>query len=457
MIAIVGGGISGLAAAFELQRQRVDFRLFEKSRRLGGLILTEDVDGLIIEAGPDALLVQKPAAIELCRELGLNDHLVPTSPPRTAYIVRNRKLHPIPERSFLGIPLTMTALARCGFLSAVGKARLAAERFVTPRTSAEDESIADFMQRRFGREAVDYLAEPLLAGIHAGDVKRLSMQALFPRLPEAEKQYGSVLRALGKTERPRSAEGAFLSLDRGLGDLVTALERALPGSAVEREAGVTRIAFDATSRDYLIHTARREPVRARGVILTTPAYVTGTLLQDLDPHLAEHCRAIPYVSTASVSLAYRREAIADPIEGVGFLVPSAERLHILAASWVSSKWPGRAPPHLALLRVFVGSARDTEILRRSDEELVRVAHEELSQLMRIREWPSVTRVYRWERASAQHDVGHLEHVRTIERKLERFQGLTVTGSGFRGVGIPDCISDARRTAELTAARICTSR
>jgi oxygen-dependent protoporphyrinogen oxidase len=456
MIAIVGGGISGLAAAYELQRQGVEFRLFEQSGRLGGLILTEHVDGLIIEAGPDAMLVQKPAAIELCRELGLGDHLVPTSPPRTAYIVRNRKLHRMPEDAFLGIPLTMTALARCGFLSPMGKVRLAAERFVAARTSTEDESIADFMERRFGREVVEYLAEPLLAGIHAGDVKRLSVQALFPRLPEAEKQHGSVLRALGRRERQRSAEAAFLSLDRGLGDLVKALERALAGAAVERDTGVARITFDAARGEYLVHTARGEPFGARGVILTTPAYVTGTLLKELDPQLADHCRAIPYVSTASVSLAYRREAIAHPMEGVGFLVPRAERLHILAASWVSSKWPGRAPPNLALVRVFVGSARDTEILRRSDEELVRLAHEELSQIMQIREWPSVTRVYRWERASAQHDVGHLDRVGTIELKLARFQGLTVTGSGFRGVGIPDCVSDARRTA-LAVARICTSR
>ncbi|MBI4476155.1 MAG: protoporphyrinogen oxidase [Acidobacteria bacterium] len=456
MIAIIGGGISGLAAAYELHRQGLTFHLFEQSQRLGGLILTEHTNGFVIEAGPDALLVQKPAGVELCRELGLGDSLLPTLPPRTAYIVRDGLLHRIPDEAFLAIPLTPAAIAECGYLSAAGKARLAAEPSIPPKATTEDESVGNFMRRRFGDEVVEYVAEPLLAGIHAGDVDRLSMQSLFPGLPEAERQYGSVLRAFRHTTLPHSADGAFLTLARGLGDLVAALARALPADAMTTGVGIKRITLAATAGQYVVHPDRGEPIVADAVIVATPAYITGTLLQELDPHLADHCRSIPYVSTASVTLSYAANAVGRAMTGVGFLVPRAERRHILAASWVSSKWPGRAPSEMALLRVFVGSARDTEILRKSDDELCEIAHRELGHFMQIRERPAFTRVYRWERASAQHDVGHLDRVRMIETKIGRFPGLFVTGSGFRGVGIPDCIADARTTA-VAAARNCTSR
>ena len=298
-VVIVGGGIAGLATAYELQRLGIGFRILERSARAGGVIFTEKIDGFTFDAGPDALLIQKPAAITLCKELGLGDRLFPTSLPRAAYILKKGTLHPLPESSMLGIPRNVTALAATRLFSLAGKARMAAELFVPRKTDGADESIASFIGRRFGREAVIYLAEPLLAGIHAGDVDRLSMRAFFPRFLDAERKYGSVLRAFRQVRQPRSSNGAFMSLPGGLEEIV--------------------------------------------------------------------------------------------------------RLHGITGE------------------------------------------------------PLFAKLHRWERANARHNVGHLDIMAAIERRLAGLPGLFVTGSGFRGVGVPDCVADARRTAADVAAWIGSNR
>ena len=445
-VAIVGGGIAGLAAAFDLQNRGLTVRVLEASSRVGGVIATERFDGWVIDGGPDSLLVQKPAAVTLCRELGIADRLVSTLTPRTAFVLRDGRLHAIAEGSFLGFPITFGALARSRLFTVAGKARMAGELLVPRRTIDEDESIGAFVSRRFGREAVDYLADPLLAGIHAGDVDRLSIRALFPRLVDAERRSGSVIRALRALHVRPSPQGAFVSLPGGTGELVDTLAKALPPGTVVTGARVTNL---QRSGGYSIDsTAGR--VQARSVVLAVPAYVSGSLTRPIDSTLADLCDEIPYASTATVAFGYRRDQVAHPLRGTGFVVPRTEGLALLAGTWVSSKWPARAPEGHVLLRAFLGGGRDPRRLDASDEELVDIAQRELTDLLGISGGPLFSRLYRWTRQSPQYEVGHLHRITGIERRLLALPGLFVTGSGFKAIGIPDCISDGRATATRAA-------
>jgi len=407
----------------------------------------------VIDGGPDALLIQKPEGIALCEELGLGGRLVATKPPRVAYIQRSGRLHPLPAASVLGIPTRFGPFLRTQLFSWPGKIRMGAELFVPPSKQDADESIGSFMTRRFGREATTYLAEPLLAGIHAGDVDRLSIRALFPRFVEAERRYGSLLRAFSRPapapaghpprERDR-AEGAFKSLPGGLSEMVQALVAALPSGSMCLNTDVTAIDGQGPFR---VERASGPPLEARALVLATPAYVTSALTRVLDPDLSRACGAINYASAATVALAFRREAVAHPLTGSGFVVPRVERTGIMAASWLSSKWPHRSPDdHHVLLRTFLGGARDPQALELSDAELVARSMRALTPLLGISGAPLFTRIFRWPRANAQHEVGHLDRVAAIERGVAQHPGLFLTGSGLRGTGIPDCVADGRATA-----------
>ena len=447
--AVVGGGMAGLAAAYELHRGGASFVLIEAARRPGGVVRTERVDGFTLDAGPDSLLVQKPAAVKLCRELGLGDRLTPTLEPRTAYVLRGR-LRPLPRGSVLGIPTTPGSWAAGGPLSPAGRLRLAAD-LVLPRGGESDESVGGFFRRRFGVEAAEYIAEPLLAGIHAGDVDKLSMRALFPRLVQAERESGSVIRALRRRRRaaPPPSGGLFRSLPGGIGELARALAAALPPGAVR--CGVRAVGLDRPP-PYTVRLSAGDPVAARGVILATPAYVTAALVRPLDDRLAALCGGIPYTSTATVLLAYPRSAVRRPRRGSGFVVPRRERgVPLMAGSWVTSKWPGRAPEGQVLLRGFLGGARDPRVDERTDGELIDRTHAVFAGLLGIDRRPGLARVYRWARANPQHNVGHPARVADIETRLEGRPGLFVTGAGFRGVGIPDCVADGRATARTALA------
>ena len=451
-VVIVGGGIAGLATAYELSRRGISFVVLERSPRAGGVILSEHIDGYTIDGGPDALLVQKPDAIALCEELGLGDRLVPTKPPRLAYIQRAGRLHPLPAASILGIPTRAGPFLRTSLFTWRGKLRMGAELFVPPRKDERDESIGAFMTRRFGREAAIYLAEPLLAGIHAGDVDALSVRALFPRFVEAEKQYGSLLRAFRRRTNPKSQipnpDSAFRSLPGGLSEMVDAIGLRIGEEHIRTGAAVAGVRGPGP---YDVRTAAGESFASRAVVLATPAFVTSAIVRERDEALARLCGEIRYTSTATVALAFRRDAVAHPLNGSGFVVPRVEDSGILAGSWLSSKWPHRAPDDRVLLRTFSGGARDPKALEQSDAELVSRSLAALRPLLGIAGEPLLTRVYRWERTSAQHEVGHLDRLSAIDGALERHPGLFVTGSGFRGVGIPDCVANGRATAAAVAA------
>jgi oxygen-dependent protoporphyrinogen oxidase len=443
-VCIVGGGIAGLATAYELSRRGVSFVVLERAARAGGVIFSEEIEGFTIDGGPDALLIQKPEAIALCREIGLGDRLISTKPPRIAYIQRGGVLHALPAASVLGIPTRVGPFLRTSLFSWAGKIRMGGELFVPAKRDDADESIGAFMTRRFGREATTYLAEPLLAGIHAGDVDRLSIRALFPRLVDAERKHGSLLKAFSRPAKPAASamDGAFKSLPGGLSEMVRALVSALGEEHVRTNTGVEAI----TGRGpFAVRTSAGEVIEARAVVIATPAYAVSALVRDRDAELARLAGEIPYASAATVALAFKRRHIRHPLTGSGFVVPRVENTGILAASWLSSKWPNRAPENRALLRTFVGGARDPRALERSDAELVELSLAALRPLIGIDGGPLLSRVYRWERGNAQHEVGHLDRMAAIERALARHPGLFITGSGFRGVGIPDCVADGRKT------------
>lgn len=420
--------------------------VLEASDRPGGVIRTDRFDGWVIDGGPDALLVQKPAAIALCRELGLGERLVPTLTPRTSYVLRDGRLHPIVEGSFLGFPIKPSAFVHASLFSWPGKLRMALEALIPRGNVEEDESIGSFVRRRFGTEAAEYLADPLLAGIHAGDADRLSIQALFPRLVEAERQRGSVLRSFRAHNMKPAPQGAFLSLPGGTQELVDALVGALPADTVQLGARVTEM---RRAGHYSIETATGA-VHARAVVLAVPAYVAGSLLGGFDTTLAGLCAAVPYASTATVALGFRQDQIGRPMKGSGFVVPRLERTPLLAATWVSSKWPGRAPDGHVLMRGFLGGGRDPHRTERSDAELITAVRDALTDIMEIRGEPLVQRLYRYPRQSPQYEVGHLQRQATIERRVAALPGLFVTGSGFRAIGIPDCVADGRDTAGRVA-------
>jgi oxygen-dependent protoporphyrinogen oxidase len=451
-VAIVGGGISGLSAAYELRKQKRSVVVLERDARPGGVIRTEKVGEFVVDAGPDALLVQKPAAVTLCNELGLGDRLFPTKLPRTAFVVRNGSLHPLPGASVLGFPTRLKPFFRSTLFGPGAKLRMAAELFVPKRAGADDESIAAFVRRRFGDEAVTYIAEPLLAGIHAGDVERLSMRALFPRLIEAEAKHGSVIRTFRRLQGPVNSDGVFRSFPNGIGEIIDGLMKAVPKESVRLGSNVTSI---EEHDGFQIQVEGRAPVHASAVILAVPAFAAAELLRPIDGDVASACASIRYLSTATVVFAFSRDAVHHSLQGTGFVVPRAEGFSITAGAWISSKWAQRAPEGYVLLRAFLGGARDPDVLSKSDAELTEAALGDLSKILDIRGEPTMTRVYRWNRSSPQQEVGHARLMQRIDERLARHPGLFVSAAGFRGVGIPDCIGDARSTAAAAAAFIGT--
>ena len=348
----------------------------------------------------------------------------------------------------MGFPPPLKPFFKSTLFGLPAKFRMAAELVIPRAPRTGDESIAGFVRRRFGAEAVTYIAEPLLAGIHAGDAERLSMRALFPRLLEAEAKLGSVIRAFRREPRPVNSDGVFRSFPNGIAELVDGLMKAVPKESVRCDSNVTRI---EEGDDFTIHIAGKPSIRAHALILAIPAYAAAELLRPIDAELSAACGSIRYLSTATVVFAFPRDAVSHNLQGSGFVVPRAEGISITAGAWISSKWPHRAPEGQALLRAFLGGARDPDVLSKTDSELTNAALGDLTKILGIRGLPIMTRVYRWNRSSPQQEVGHGELIGRIDARLAAHPGLFVSAAGFRGVGIPDSIADARQTAGTAAA------
>jgi oxygen-dependent protoporphyrinogen oxidase len=452
---IVGGGISGLAAAFALQGR--DWTLIESAPRWGGKITTAREDGFTIEGGPDSFITQKTAGTELCRKLGLEDQLVGSNSGKgaTVYIWSGGRLHAMPEGMMLMAPTMVLPFLRSRLFSWPGKLRMGMEVFVPRARGDEDESLAGFVRRRLGAEALSKLAGPLMGGIYAADPERLSLKSTFPIFLEMEKRHGSLLRGMMKSARPRAAHGAkrtpmFMTLRGGLQQLSDALAARLP--ATNLRTGCRVLAVNRHANRYRIDLDDGSSLLADDVVFATPSFATADLVERLDPALAQRLRAIRYVSTATVSLGFRRSEIAHPLQGSGFIVPQSEGRRITACSWSSAKFQHRAPEDCVLLRVFIGGALAEELAEQDEDALVRLAREDLQVILGISATPVLAKAYRWPKANPQYDLGHGERVAEIEQMLREFPGLHLAGAAFHGPGIPDCIQSGQKAAQAIAAR-----
>jgi protoporphyrinogen/coproporphyrinogen III oxidase len=446
-VAVIGGGIAGLSAAYTLARAGVPFLLLEGGSRWGGVVRSEEADGFVLEAGPDALLAQKPAALELCRELGLADRLVPSNgAQRKIYVLRDGRLRAAPDGMVLGIPSRLFPVALSPFFSWAGKVRMAKELLVPRRREPGDESVGDFFRRRLGAESLERMVEPLLGAIHAADVDRLSMEATLPRLLALERRHGSLVGGLRSEARRASGTGApFYALRGGLGELVEALVARLPAASLRTRARVEGLS--RSGMGYRIALAGGQSIRARAVILALPPPRAAAVLRRLDGPLADLLGNIRFSPAATVLLGYRREDVAHPLDGYGVVIPRSEGRRCLAWSFASTKFPGRAPEGHVLLRAFLGGVRDPEVLGQGDAWLAMRALQEMDPVLGLRRPPVLQRVFRWPAATPQLQVGHQERVAWVDERLTHLPGLRLTGAGLRGTGVPDCIEDGRRTAQ----------
>jgi oxygen-dependent protoporphyrinogen oxidase len=484
--AIIGGGIAGLAAAYELEKARaadaaIGYTLFEARAQLGGSLASETVNGTVLERGPDSFLSEKPAAAELCRELGLGAELLPSNDAaRKTYIVVKNRLVALPDGLMFLIPTKLIPTALTRLFSLPTKIRMGLELLHPPRPSEQDESVAALVERHFGREAVDRLADPLLSGIYGGDASQLSARTVLPRLVEMESHYGSLTRGMLAAHRQMRARAAaqksaganggngkaegngrpaprttFTTLRGGTQQLVNALEARLESTWVRRSTAVSGL---ERAGDGWRVTANGESEIYDAVILASPAWASGTLLGPVDPLLGEELGGIPYSSSITVNLVYDEAKLGPLPEGFGFLVPGGEGRSMLACTFCHRKFVGRTAPGKAVLRAFLGGAKNEALLTETDAALVAIVRRELSEILGERTIglnlePERTQVSRWRRAMAQYAVGHQERMRRIMARVAGLPGLRLAGNAYDGIGIPDCIRLGRKAArELVAGR-----
>jgi oxygen-dependent protoporphyrinogen oxidase len=466
-IIVIGGGITGLAAAHRLQELSADGReplrvtLFEAADRLGGAIRTIRHDDYLIELGPDNFITNKPGAIALCKRIGLEAQLLKTNDQnRRALVVRRGRLVPIPEGFELMAPRNMYAMAASPIFSLRGKLRMWCERFVKSRKVNEDESLESFVLRRFGREALDRLIQPLIGGIYTADPATLSLRATVPRFLDMETRHGSITAAMRheKKERRTAAKSAptdagaryslFVTLREGMERLTDALRERL------RDAARVNTRVDSLERremhGWTARLSTGESLDADAVLLATPPHAAGALLQPLDAPLARMIGGIECASSAIVVAGYRREDVRHRLDAFGFVVPHLEGRSIIAGSFSHVKYAGRAPSGHVLLRAFVGGAMQPRMLDHGDVEMEAIVRREFEQLLGITAPPLFTHVQRWPRSMPQYKVGHVKRVEAIRAMAAQHPGLELAGSAFDGVGIPDCISSAEAAADRLA-------
>ncbi len=461
-VAIVGGGISGLSAAYFLAERGYECTLIEAQSRLGGVIRSERVDGCLVEAGPDSFLAQKPWALELIRELGMEDQVIGSQDRRRrTYVLRKGKLIVLPEGIQFLAPTRLRPMLETPLLSWSAKARMALEWFRKPE-DIEDESVAEFVRRHYGPEVNEYLAQPMLAGVYGGSPEKLSMNSVLPRFVEMARKDGSLTKSMLRARRakqsvlaqPVSPPPLFQSLRNGMQQLTDALVTQVQGRVRIVTATLERL--ETLPAGYHLRTSAG-PLEAQQVILATPAYRAAEVVKHIDARLADLLLDIPYHSSITVSLLYSRPEFDHRLNGFGYLVPRAEGKNLAACTWVNTKFPFRADRKTGLLRAFLAGDKAEQYLSAGDSELAEVAHRELSEAMGFAARPASVRVQRWERAMAQYEVGHQKRLVAIEGRLRELPGLHLGGNGFTGIGIPDCVRRSRSIAEQVGERAAARR
>jgi len=469
-IAIVGGGIAGLAAAHRLAEldSGCAATLYEAGRRPGGVLSTLHDDGFQVEQSADNFITTIPWGLELCRRVGLADQLVRTNPAyRRTYVVHRGRLHLLPDGFLMMAPTRLWPLAVTNILTPLGKIRAAAEYFIPPRRDEADESMAGFVRRRLGREAYQRLVEPLVGAVYAADMEKLSVLATLPRFREMEREHGSLVRAMRRQMKSRRANRAteesgarysmFVTLRDGLSSLIDTVVSRLPAGAIRINAPVGRI--ERRGDGWIVHVEGAGPADStaegpyQALILATPSSESARLLRPIDSALADRLASITHSGTAIVSLGYDCGQIGHRLNGMGAVVPAVERSPILAVSFSSRKYPHRTPEGKELFRVFVGGARQPELAEMDDGRLLPLVRDELARLLRIRGGPCFERLARWPATMPQYHVGHRELVGEIEARAGSLPNLQLAGNAYHGVGIPDCIHGGELAAERAVAKL----
>jgi protoporphyrinogen/coproporphyrinogen III oxidase len=460
-IAIIGGGISGLSAAFYLEKARaagadITYTLFESAQRLGGSMYSDRVSECLVEAGPDSFLTEKPWALTLCKELGIDDQLIGSNDAqRKTYIVVKGKLVVMPDGLMFMVPTKLLPTAMSPLFSWETKLRMARELLHPPRPMETDETVGELVERHFGAEVVDRLADPLLSGVYGGDANKLSARAVLPRFVEMEEKFGSLsramlaahnkMRAMASKQPPRPL---FSSLKDGMQQLVDAIVARLDPSAIRMRTPIRHVYPESDGWRVAIDMGGSENFDA--VIVATPANVAGSLLEAVDRDVADDLMGITYSSSVTVTLGYYMDQLKHLPPGFGFLVPRSEGNRMLACTFVHNKFPHRAPGNKGILRCFLGGARDEAVLNLTDDEILDTVRAELKQIVKLDARPMFERVYRWRGAMAQYESGHIARVERIEKRVKDIPGLALAGNAFHGIGVPDCIREGMNAANAIA-------
>ena len=464
-VVIIGGGITGLAAAHRFVESHegvpsgLNLILLEATAKLGGVIETEHRDGFLLERGPDSFISEKPEALELIKRLGLESHLIETNKThRRSFIVRNSKLLPVPAGFNLLAPSQLWPFITSDIFSWKGKARMAMD-LLLPRSKANghtDESLADFVRRRLGSEALDRMAQPLIGGIYTADPERLSLRATMPRFLEMESEQRSVILATWKRGRQNKVEtgstsgaryGLFLSLAEGMELLVKRLGESLPATTIKLNSAIESLYKDQSSAQWRVQVNNGNSIDADAICLAIPAYAAARLLKTSDATLAEELEKIEYASTATVNLAYKREDIPHALDGFGFVVPFLEKRTIIACTFSSIKFVSRAPAQHVLLRAFVGGALQPEMFALDEATMLSRVRTDLRELLGIERPPLFSEVTRWSNSMPQYHTGHLERMGSIKERVDSLPGIKLAGNAYGGPGIPDCIRSGETAAD----------
>ncbi len=466
-VAVIGGGISGLAAAHRLRelcardQRPLDLVLFEAGSRLGGVVGTRSIAGYRVELGADSFITNKPWGVDLCRRLGIEGRLVPTDVRyRRSLVLHKGRPVAVPEGFQLLAPVDVGAVLRSPLLSWPGKLRMAFEFFLPRGLSTADESLAAFVRRRFGRQALERLVQPLVGGIYTSDPEKLSLRATMPRFLEMEREHRSLIRALRRQSREKrddsSASGAryglFATLAGGVSELIDTLrEKVERTAAMHFETEVQGLAPERDGRGFVADLPFGSKDSFDAVVLAIPAYRAGPAIASFAPRAAEALGRIEYASTAIVVSGHKLADVRHPLDAFGLVVPAIERRKILAVSFTSRKFPGRAPEGCVQLRTFVGGALQPELMQLSDDEIKKLVQSELEEILGVTWKPDFTIIARWMRSMPQYHVGHLELVAAIEKELAAFPRLALAGNSLYGVGLPDCIHSGEQAAERVYA------
>lgn len=460
-IIIAGGGISGLSAAYRLaelsseSNAEIGISLVEKSQKAGGVISTQREGDFIIEEGPDSVLTKNPSVIQLAEKLGIEKTIIPTREEnRTVYILRNGKLVPLPEGFYMMAPTNIISFLKSPLFTVRGKARICMEPLIPKRKDNTDESLYSFVTRRFGREALERVVQPLLSGIYTADPKKLSLKAVMPQFTELEERYGSVLLGLRKTmntsgyknkKQSGARYGMFVSFREGMETLVNALASSLPDGSLECGKEMTHIS--STGSGWKVTYSDNTSETSDGVILALPSHVSSRLIGDTDPELGKYLGEIEYLSSSVVNLVYRKKDLPDLPRAFGVLVPAIENRDIIAFSFLSEKLESRADSESVIIRCFLGGDLNRDINRLDNNELISVCKNEVNEIFGGKNLPVYQRCKKYERALPLYGLTHTERVEKIFNRLESVKGLALAGNAYKGIGIPDCITTGARSAE----------